>query len=171
MFAVLLGLALSASAQAADKFLANFKAGSWTGAVTESVSPALKGKKITATTETTADQVKIVVRVEGAAGQEREEWVVTPTKLTQTEYDAAGKSVATYAADVRTAQTNTARTYDIHCTNRTANQCDNNIDFHNHWALVASGHTFKYIVNGLKDKANPDSLGTRHIFEFAHKGP
>ncbi len=177
ILAVLLGLALSASAFAeatadkpaiaADPFLANLKAGQWTGKVTESVSPALKGKAVTATTEATADQVKITVRVEGAAGEEREEWVVTPARLTQTDFDAAGKVVgAPYAANVKLAQTNTARTYEINCANRATNQCDNGVDFRNKWALVASGNTLKYIVTGLKDKAKPDSLGTRHVFEF-----
>lgn len=169
---LLLGLALGfgLNANAADKFLANFKAGSWTGTVAESVAAELKGKKVTATTETTADQVKITVRVDGTKDQEREEWVATPTKLVQTEYDAAGKAVATYTANARTAYTNTARTYDINCTDRSANKCDNSIDRNNHWVLTASGNTFKYTVNGLRDKANPDSLGTRHVFEFTKAG-
>lgn len=165
----LLGLALvfSFNAKAADKFLSNFKAGNWTGTVTESVSPDLKGKKITATTETTADQVKIVTRVEGAQGQEREEWVITQTKLTQAEFDAAGKAVgAPYTANAKPAQTDTARTFEINCADRKANQCDNGIDYRNNWSLVANANTFKYIVTGLRDKAKPDSLGTRHVFEF-----
>lgn len=171
LLAVFGSLALSVSAFAADPFLANLKAGSWTGTVAESVSPALKGKKFTATTETTGDQVKITVRVDGAQGEEREEWVVTPTKLVQSEFDAIGKMVgAPYTANTKSAQTNTARTYEINCTDRATNQCDNGIDFRNKWSLVASGNTLKYIVTGLRDKAKPDSLGTRHVFEFTQAG-
>ena len=171
MFVAALLMGLSHSAKAADKFLSNFKAGNWTGTVADSVSADLKGKKITATTEATADQVKIVTRVEGAKGQEREEWVLTPTKLVQTEFDAAGKAVgASYTANAKSAQTDSARTFDINCADRTAGKCDNGIDFHNNWSLVASGNTFKYIVTGLRDKTKPDSLGTRHVFEFNYAG-
>lgn len=169
--AVVLGLSLNA--MAADPYLANFKAGKWEGKVTNSVLDTLKGKAVTATTTASGEAVTVTMKVAGAQGQEREEWKITPTQLLQTEFDAAGKAVATYAADLRKGGTETSRTFDVHCTDRAAKKCDQNIDPKFNWTLTADSKagTFIYIVNGPQDKNNPESaVIERHRFELKNVG-
>lgn len=161
-----LALTLAASAFAGDAYVAGFKAGAWEGKVAESVSAELKGKKIWATTTQAGDTVTVVVKWDGATGQEREEWKVTPTQLIQTEFNKDGKAVSTYGANARTGGTAREHVYDIHCEDRAAKKCDASIDPNNNWVLTHDADKFVYIVRGLKDKANPASLGERHRFEF-----
>ena len=164
---LLMGLGLSVNA--ADNYLANFKAGKWQGTVADSVSADLKGKKMTATTATMGDAVTVTVKTEGDTGQEV--WKITPTQLVQTEYDATGKTLGTYTADLKKDTTTaTTRTFEIHCADRAAGKCDNNINPKNNWVLTVAGGKFTYIVNGLKDKTNPNSYGQRHRFEFNYSG-
>lgn len=168
---LMMGLGLTSEAFASDAFLSQFKAGKWEGQVVNTVTPDFKGKKLSATTEVAGDTVKVKVVWDGATGQTGEEWKITPTQLIQTEYDASGKVIGTYAADARKGSTATGeRTYDVHCANREAKECDNGIDPNNHWILKTDGARFDYVVRGLKDAANPASLGDRHFFQLKYLG-
>lgn len=159
-------LGLAVGAKAADSYLANWKAGKWEGKVIESVDPSLKGKKVTATTMTAGDWVTVNVVWEGAKGQEKEVWKISPTSLVQTEYDAQGKTKATYTADIRKGGSNNEKVFDVHCADKAAKKCDNNIDPANNWTIGVWDTKWSYVVKGLKDKSDPKSLGERHRFEF-----
>ncbi|OGQ05936.1 MAG: hypothetical protein A3F82_05595 [Deltaproteobacteria bacterium RIFCSPLOWO2_12_FULL_44_12] len=160
-------LGLGMSAQAADSYIAKFKPGKWEGKVVNSVSPDLKGKKFTGMTEVKGDEVIVTVVMEGAKGGEKEVWKITPTKLVQTEYDAAGKSVATYTANAKKGGTDAEKTFEINCADRAAKKCDNNIDPNNTWTLKTEGQKFTYLVRGVKDKKEVNSpVVDRHLFQF-----
>ncbi|MBI4211751.1 MAG: hypothetical protein HY540_03855 [Deltaproteobacteria bacterium] len=163
-------LGIAVGANAADPYLSKFQPGTWKGKVTESVSPELKGKMITATTATSPEAVTVTVKFDGAKGGEREEWKITNNKLIQTEYDASGKAVGTYAANLRQGSNDAERVFDINCTDKAAKKCDNNIDPNNNWVVSVNEGKFNYVVRGLKDKANPTSVGERHRFEFQYAG-
>lgn len=160
-------LGLAFSTQAADNFLAKFKPGKWEGKVVNSVSPDLKGKKVTATTNVKGDEVTVTVVTEGAKGGEKEVWKITPTKLIQTEYDEKGKAAGTYTANAKKSGMDTERTFEINCADRAAKKCDNNIDPNNSWTLKVEGEKFTYLVRGLKDKKALNSpVVDRHLFQF-----
>lgn len=167
---LMMSFGLISEAFASDAFLSQFKAGKWEGQVTNTVSPDLKGKKFSAMTEVAENAVTVKVKWDGATGQAGEEWKITPTQLIQTEYDASGKAIGTYAADLRKGTTAGERTFDVHCANREAKECDNGIDPANHWILKTDGTQLDYVVRGLKDKNDPASLGERHFFQLKYLG-
>ncbi len=171
--AVLLGLGFNASA--AEQNLPKFKEGKWKGTVIDSIDVNLKNKTVTATSEVVEkNKVKITVVTEGAKGYAKEEWIITPKELIQTEYKSNGKVDATYKADYRLNKKGNIKseelTYDIHCANKQAKKCDNNIDPNNSWTIKAKGNKLTYVVHGLKNKKDPASLGDRHVFEFQYAG-
>ena len=155
---------------ASDAFLSQFKAGKWEGQVMNSVTPDFKGKKFSAMTEVADSEVKVKVKWDNTAGQAGEEWKITPTQLIQTEYDASGKVIGTYAADLRQGATAGERTFDIHCANREAKQCDNGVDPNNYWILKTDGTQLNYVTRGLRDANDPSSLGERHFFQLKYIG-
>lgn len=164
MGGLLLGLSLPVLA--ADTYTTGFEEGSWEGRIVESVAETLKGKAVWATTKREGEVVTVTVKFDGATGAEKEVWSITPSSLVQTEYNKNGKSVSTYRANARQQGGVRERVFDIHCDDRVTKKCDADIDPNNNWVLSHDIGKFVYIVRGLKDKANPASLGERHHFEF-----
>lgn len=164
MAGLLLGFSLPVVA--ADTYTTGFEEGSWEGRIVESVIEGLKGKAVWATTKREGETVTVTVKFDGASGAEKEVWTITPASLVQTEYGKDGKVVSTYRANTRQQEGTRERVFDIHCDDRMTKKCDADIDPNNNWILSHDIGKLVYIVRGLKDKANPASLGERHRFEF-----
>lgn len=168
---LVVALAVTSSAFAATPVLTNLKPGNFAGTF-KSVSKALDGKQGALTVTKTATGTLMTSTVAGAPGQEREEWLVQGDTLKQTEYDAAGKAVKTYAAKIVATKPATAgeATFAINCTDAAKNVCDGNIDFRNAWTVGATGDTVTYTVWGVatpEDRANPKAAPIkRHEFSY-----
>ena len=132
-----------------------FKDGNYTGSI-KSVNASLNGKKATLTVKSSGYNTTLTFKLDGAQGQEREEWVVTDNKLVQTEYDAAGAPTAKYGATLNKT-TADAATFSIDCTDRAKGVCDNNVPANVTWTLKTAGNQVWYIVNGPQDKTVPNS--------------
>ncbi|MBI2343948.1 MAG: hypothetical protein HYV02_06425 [Deltaproteobacteria bacterium] len=152
--------------------LTNLQGGQFTGTIKSYVSKAIDGKKGDLTVKKTPEGTLMSFKLQGAAGQEREEWLVQGDTLIQREFDAAGKMTRTYTANIAPSRPMSAKeaTFAIHCTDKAKNVCDAGIDNRNSWTITADANRVTYTVWGIEkkeDQVNPSApVVKRHEFMF-----
>ncbi len=169
---LVVALAVTSSAFAATPILTDMKAGKFSGTLKSYVSKAIDGKKGELTVAKTGEGTLLTFKVEGAQGNEREEWLLQGDELVQREFDASGKMTRNYTAKITTTKPATAgeATFAIHCQDAAKNVCDGGIDSRNAWTISSNGDSVTYTVWGVEkaeDRNNPKAnVIKRHEFSF-----
>jgi hypothetical protein len=170
-----LALLISSTAMASTPILSKLKNGSFAGTIKSFVSKSINGKKGTLEVQKQNDGTLMVFTMDGAVGQEREEWLVQGDTLVQREYNKQGQVVRTYSAAMTVERPVGAgeATYVIHCANKVSNDCDGGIDSRNAWTIAAKDNAITYTVWGVEKKAdrvNPKAqVVKRHEFTFTSR--